>query len=457
MSKHFTPHPYQLEIIAHQCEVARGATFAGMGTGKTSSTLSTVRALQFEGFGPALVMAPLRVAQSTWPDECQKWTQFSDMEVQPIIGDEATRKAALRNKNAGVFTINYDNLPWLRETLGRGVWPFEIVVADESTRLKSFRLKQGGVRARAIGQIAHTSHVKRWINLTGTPMPNGLLDLWGQTWMLDAGERLGTSFDAFQKRWFYKDFDEVVKPHEFAMAQIQERLKDICRTVQGLPVDKPIVNDIYVDLPPRARRLYDDMEKTYFALVKADTEVEAFSAAARSQKLLQFTSGAVYPEAGSKDFVEIHDAKIQALESVIEEAAGASVLVAYHFQSSLHRLQRAFPKGRVFDADPRTLREWNAGRISPLFIHPQSAGHGLNMQDGGAILADFDLDWNLEHYEQVIERIGPMRQKQSGHNRPVFRHRIIARDTIDQDVVDRLENKGTIQSALLKAMQRRGL
>jgi SNF2 family DNA or RNA helicase len=160
----------------------------------------------------------------------------------------------------------------------------------------------------------------------------------------------------------------------------------------------------------------------------------------------------VYDEDGN--WHEVHNAKLDALESVIEEAAGANVMVSYHFKSSLSRLQRAFPKGRVLDADPRTIRDWNAGRINPLFAHPASAGHGLSLQDGGNILADFDVDWNLENWEQIIERIGPMRQKQSGYDRPVYRHSIVVRDTIEEDVHARLKTKGSVQAALLNALKR---
>jgi len=453
LSKPLLLHPYQREIVAHQCDVARGATFAGMGTGKTSSTLTTIDTLQWEGFGPALVLAPLRVAQSTWPDEAAKWDQLSHMEIQPIVGDVRARERALRNSNASVFTMNYENLPWLKEHVGDD-WKFPIVVPDEATRLKGFRTRQGASRPRALAKIAHTK-VQRWINLTGTPAPNGIADLWGPTWFLDAGERLGRSFSAFTERWFrpdYSGFGVIPLPH--ARAEIEALLADICLTVQGLPVDKPIENVIHVDLPGRARALYQDMENTYFALLRADTEVEAFNAAARSQKLLQFASGAVYTD-DKGAWSEVHDAKIKALESVVEEAAGMPVLVAYHFRSDLARLQDAFPKARTLDADPRTIREWNAGKIPILLAHPASAGHGLNLQDGGNILAFFSVDWNLEHHDQIIERIGPMRQKQAGHNRPVFIHYILAKDTIDEMVVDRLRTKRDIQAVLLEAMRRR--
>lgn len=452
MRKVWLPHDYQNQIVEHQLSIARGATFAGMGTGKTVSTLTAIDTLQWAGCGPALVLAPLRVAQSTWPDEAAKWEHLSGVEVQPIVGDVEARKRALRNPNAGVFTMNYENLPWLKEHLGDD-WQFPIVVPDEATRLKGFRTRQGAARPRALAKVAH-AQTQRWVNLTGTPAPNGVADLWGPTWFLDAGQRLGRSFSAFSERWFAPDYSGYgLNPLPHAQAEIQALLSDICLTVTGLPVDKPIVNDVYVELPKRARQLYDDMERTFYSLLNAETEIEAFNAAVKSQKLLQFASGAVYDEDGK--YHEVHNEKIDALESIIEEAAGSPVLVSYHFKSSLSRLQRAFPKGRHLDADPRTIRDWNAGRINPLFAHPASAGHGLSLQDGGHHLADFDFDWNLEHYEQILERIGPQRQKQSGYDRPVFRHRIRVRDSIDDTVIARLDSKRTVQDILLEAMRRR--
>lgn len=450
MRKVWKAHPYQHDILQHQLALPRGATFAGMGTGKTVSTLTAIDTLQFAGCGPALVLAPLRVARSTWPDEAAKWEHLSGVEVQPIVGDAKARARALRNPNAGVFTMNYENLPWLMEELD-GRWPFHICVPDESTRLKGFRTRQGAARPRALGRVAHAT--SRWINLTGTPAPNGLADLWGQQWFIDAGQRLGRSFTAFTERWFAPDWSGYgVTPLPHAQSEIEAALADVCLTVTGLPVDEPITNQIMVDLPPKARKMYQDMERTFFAQLSATTEVEAFGAAAKSQKLLQFASGAVYDEDGN--WHEAHDAKLDALDSVLEEAAGAPVLVAYNFRSDLQRLRDAYPKARILDSDPGTIREWNAGKIPVLLAHPASAGHGLNLQDGGNILVFFSVDWNLEYHDQIIERIGPMRQKQAGHDRPVFVHYLLAKDTIDELVVDRLRNKRQVQQVLMDALRR---
>jgi SNF2 family DNA or RNA helicase len=329
------------------------------------------------------------------------------------------------------------------------------VVADEATKLKGFRLRQGTQRAKALARVAH-KRVTRWINLTGTPSPNGLADLWGQTWFIDQGQRLGRTFDGFSTRWFrphHSGFGVVAMPH--AQAEIQAKLADVCLSLDArdwFDLREPIVNVIRVDLPAKARALYRDMEREMFAQI-AGHEVEAFNAASRTIKCLQIANGAAYTDDTATQWVEIHDAKLQALESIINEAAGAPVLVAYHFKSDLARLQRAFPQGRALDAGPGTIQAWNAGQIPLLFAHPASAGHGLNLQDGGNILAFFGHNWNLEEFQQIIERIGPTRQAQAGHDRPVFIHHIVAADTVDELVMARRESKREVQDLLMDAMK----
>lgn len=467
--KPFAPRDYQDAIIEHMVTRPRANVWAGMGTGKTVSTLTALDFL-YRGMGethPTLVLAPLRVAQSTWPDEARKWEHLSGLEVVSATGTPAERAAALK-RDVPVVTINYDNIPWLVEHLA-GAWPFKTVIADEATRLKNFRITQGGKRASFLGAFAHT-HVERWINLTGTPAPNGLVDLWGQAWFLDRGQRLGRSYSAFEKRWFAwrrRDTkDQYAKDRvlmEGAQAQIEGKLRDLTLTVRAedfLDLPPLIENVIEVDLPASARRHYRELQKELFTKLENGAEVEAFNAASLTMKCLQCANGAMYldperylPQAGEPQWIEVHDAKLQALESVVEEAAGTPVLVAYHFKSDLARLQRAFPQARALDADPSTISEWNAGRIPVLFAHPASAGHGLNLQDGGNIIVFFGLWWDLEQHEQIIERIGPTRQAQSGHNRPVYVHRIVARKTVDELVLARLKTKASVQQVLLDAMK----
>lgn len=476
--REFKPHPYQGLIIGHQSDIERSNVWAGMGLGKTVSTLSTLESLYHFGIEtqPTLVIAPLRVAQSTWPDECQKWEHLRGLEVVPLVGD-ANRRAMELRRDAPIFSINYENLPWLIDWFKHNPrpWPFGTVVADESTKLKSTRISQqrsktgkeflkksgGSVRGRALAEVAHTK-IHRWTNLTGTPSPNGLKDLWGQQWFVDGGARLGRSYSAFEGRWFQSlrggDGYHQVKPLAHAQDQIQEALRDC--TISLDPADwfdleKPIVRSVMVDLPSGARRLYQDMERKMFMELD-EHEVEAMNAAARTMKCLQLANGAAYVD-DDGNWKDVHDEKLKALEDIVEEAAGMPVLVAYHFKSDLARLQRAFPKGRPLDQNPQTIRDWNAGKIPVMFAHPASAGHGLNLQDGGNILAVFGHWWNLEEYQQIIERIGPVRQLQAGHNRPMFIYHIIARDTIDEDVMLRRETKREVQDILLDAMRRKGV
>lgn len=452
-------------MIDHAISNPRCALWAGMGMGKTSSTLAVCDALLLAGLARRpLILAPLRVARSTWPGEAEKWAEFSHLRVQPIIGSAEERRAALQ-ASADIFTINYDNLVWLVETLGE-YWPFDMVVADESTRLKNFRIKQGGKRTQALSNVAH-SKVKRWINLTGTPAPNGLNDLWGQTWFLDGGYRLGRSYSDFENRWFgyqrakdavnaHKTFvKRVVFPH--SQTEIQDRLRDICLTLDPkdwFDLNDPIVRTVEVELPAKARKHYRDMEREMFTHLEGH-DIEAFAAAAKTIKCLQMANGAAYVGDSNTEWVVTHDEKIEALKSVVEEAAGAPVLVAYHFRSDLARLQAAFPEARQLDAAPQTIEDWNAGQIPVLLAHPASAGHGLNLQDGGNILVYFGHWWNLEERQQILERIGPMRQKQAGHERPVFVYNIVARDTVDEVVIDRMQSKREVQDLLLEYMKNR--
>lgn len=465
--KAFIPRDYQRAILAHLCSATypRVNVWGGMGVGKTVCVLTWLDWLfnVLGEAGPALILAPLRVAQSTWPDEQRKWKHLARLHLVSITGTAEERRAALAVP-AQVFTMNYDNLQWLRDELERAgmPWPFKVVVADESTRLKSYRITQGSKRAQVLGQVARTE-VKAWVNLTGTPAPNGLKDLWGQAFFLDFGSRLGRSYSAFQDRWFaYKRKVSPEKQHEvelqvlpFAQEQIEGALKDLTITVRAADyLDLPplVENVIEVDLPKKAKALYRELEREMFLRLETGAEVEAFNAASLTMKCLQLANGALYTDdAGT--YEEIHDAKIQALQSVVEEAAGAPVLVAYHFKSDLARLRRAFPQGRWLDADPQTIRDWNAGRIPVLFAHPASAGHGISLQDGGNIIVFMSCWWDLEQHEQIIERIGPTRQAQSGYNRPVFVHRIIARGTVDKLVLARLQTKASVQSLLLDAMK----
>ena len=459
MRRSFTPRPYHGLAMAHLAGVPRSAIFAKPGMGKSVMALTFLDYLHnvWGESRPSLVLAPLRVARDTWANEAGKWAHLSGIEVVPIVGTTEQRKAALRRR-APVYTTNYDNLVWLKDQFKGKAWPFATVVADESTKLKSFRLRQGGVRAQALAKVAHKD-VERWINLTGTPASNGLADLWGQTWFLDAGQRLGRTFSAFQSRWFRPQkngqFNRWVQA-EHAQEEIQERLADICLTLE--PKDwfnlrEPIVNMIEVELPTSARAQYREMERELFTMI-AGNEVEAMSAAAKSQKCLQMANGAVYLEDG-KTWVECHTEKLDALEELAAETGDDPLLVAYQFKSDLARLRKRFPDALVLaETDGMAAAMRGEGKI--WLGHPQSMGHGVDgLQHHCNTIVFFAQDWNLEQHDQVLERVGPMRQLQAGKDRPVFVHYIVARNTIDELVMARRASKRSVQDLLLQYLKGR--
>lgn len=454
----FTPRPYQRDIISHIIIHARCAVWAGMGMGKTVSALTAVAEIQAHEHTRALVVAPLRVAKATWAQEAQKWDHLKHLRVSIVCGTKAERMAALKT-DADIAVTNYEQLPFLVDLYG-AKWPFRIVVCDESTRLKGFRLRGGTKRAKALAKVSKNL-VSRFIELTGTPSPNGLEDLWGQMWFLDRGKRLGKSFSAFHQRWFqparvsYDAFAVVWTPTASAEKEITKAVSDLCITRMPedyFGVEQPVCSTVRAIMPESAQYAYQAMQKDFFVDFGNGVNVEAPSVAVKLNKLLQLTAGGLYDS--DDEWHNMHDAKLDALQSVIEEAAGAPVLVAYQFKSDLARLKERFPKGRALDTDPKTIKDWNEGRIPVLFAHPASAGHGLNLQDGGHIIAFFSLGWNFEQYQQIIERIGPTRQMQAGHPRTVFVYHIIVPNTVDVMVLDCLTHKKSLQDAVLDYMKK---
>lgn len=456
MTKTFVPHDEQLPAIEHLVRNKRSGLWMPMGGGKSITTLTALEQLDaVEQVYPALVLGPKRVIEVTWLDEVAKWAHTAHLRVSVVSGSRRERELALR-RPADLYCMAYDNLDWLVEHVGDD-WPFRTVVADELTKLKSFRLRQGGKRAGALGKVAHTE-VGRFIGLTGTPAPNGVKDLWGQTWFIDKGERLGKTFSAFEQRWFRKGYDGYsLVPYEHSQSEIMNAISDIYLTVKSLQVDEPISVAVPVKLPAAVREAYDAVERDLFAEIEiagvGALEIEAANAAVRLGKCMQIASGAVFEEGGAV-WQRLHDAKLDALESIVEEANGMPVLVSYAYTHEAERILKRFKQAKRLEG-AADVRAWNAGKIPMLVVHPASAGHGLNLQDGGNILAFFGLTFNLEHYMQVIERIGPLRQKQSGYDRPVYLYHIVAEDTFDQVALDRLAGKRSVQDAVLEYMQRR--
>ena len=474
----YTPRPYQELMIDFMLRNLRCNVFAGMGLGKTSSSVYAFDAMRM--FGEAkrgLIVAPKRVARNTWPNEITKWRQsFGHLKIAAAIGTEAQRIDALKS-GADLVAINYDNLEWLMEIMGEH-WYFDTVFADEATRLKGLRITlqrrqrrdgtwgeefvtgQGSVRAKAISKVAHRK-VRRWINLTGSPAPNGLQDLWGIMWFVDRGQRLGLSYTGFEERFFTTlpsddGYGSRVVPLASTPKFIQDAIRDTCITINAkdwFDIKDPIETQIKVALPPKAMRQYLEMEERLFTNIDGHA-VEAFNSGGMIQKCLQIANGTVYTNTETKEWSEVHDAKIDALRSVIEEANGESVLIRYTHIPDKQRILKAFPRARFLDDDPRTEDAWNAGKIPQLVTHAKSAGHGLNLQDGGRILCDYSQDYSLEEDEQIIERIGPTRQLQSNHDRAVFRYRLVAENTIEEHaVLPRLKTKASVQDTLKNAMR----
>jgi SNF2-related domain len=463
-------------MIEFAHKVPRCGLWAAMGIGKTTAMLFLLDMLwllgELDDRYPILVVAPARVAKDTWTDEVARWSNFSHVKIIPICGTPAERAAKLKQK-AHIFTISYELAPelvnyWL------GKWPYRVVIADELERLKGFREKahhekrharggmgsdksgHSGIRAHALGRIAHNL-TDRWINLGGTPAPAGLKDLWGSTWYLDRGERLGRTFTAFKNRWFrLKWSGQGIEPLPYADKEIHAALADICLTID--PADyydlrKPRINPIKVKLPPKARALYQKLEKEMFIKLESGAEINALTAMGLTNKCLQLANGAMYTQRPAWEAV--HNAKIDALESAVSEAAGFPILVQTSYQSDRPRILAAIRRS-VDISTPKGLAAFKSGDAAVGIAHPGSMGHGLDgLQYVTNQLVRFGHVWKLSETMQYLERIGPMRQFNAGFNREVLVQNIIAEDTLDEDVLEAHAENRSVQDALLLAMKRR--
>ncbi len=465
----YTPRAFADLAMAHLVDQPRCALWARPGMGKSVLTLTHLDILHnVWGEGdPTLVLAPLRVARDTWATEAGKWEHLRGLTVVPVIGDADQRKAALR-KPAQIYATNYDQLPWLIDFYGDR-WPFSTIIADEAVRLKGFRVRQGGARAQALGKVAHTQ-VKRFIQLTGTPASNGLKDLWGQAWFLDAGRRLGRTYDAFEQRWFaYKRIKDavthkvgihpVILPN--AHEEIHARLADICLTLDPkdwFDLKDPIVNVIEVELPNSARSKYRELEREMFVQLDQSHDVEVFNAAALSNKCLQLANGAMYldPERfGQGKWIEVHREKLDALQELMDETGDDPLLVAYEFKSDRERILREWPDALdIAREDHLALAKAGKGKL--WVGHPASVGEGVDgLQAACNTVVFFGQTWRLDLHDQIIERVGPMRQLQAGKDCGVFVHYIVARDTVDEVVLARRAGKRSVQDLLMDYMKRK--
>lgn len=455
MPKPFTPHEYQSLGAQFLLATPKAALYADMGMGKTGTVLSVLDKLLHAGYDePILVLAPLRVARDTWRNEAAKWDDFSHYRVAPIVGTEAERRQALRTP-AHIHTCNYEQIPWLVANEGKS-WRWRMIVADESTRLKGYRLKQGGDRAQALALVARLA--QRWINLSGTPAPNGLKDLWGQYWYIDHGERLGRTYTGFEHRWFRKKYSGYgLEPFDHSEKEIHERIADVTMSLRAkdwFDLKDPRVVQVRVQLTPALRQKYRELERELFTTLACGTHIEVFNSGALTGKCMQFANGAVYTT--HPEWAAVHDLKLQALESIVNESGGKQMLVAYNFQSDRDRILKRFPQA-VDISRPTGFKAWSAGDKQIGVAHPASMGHGLDgMQEFCWTLVYYGYTWKMDDHEQILERIGPMRQLQSGHeDRIVDVFQIICDDTLDEDCLERHASKCSVQDALKAAMTRR--
>jgi len=441
----YNPHEYQKYAAEFVIKNPVSALFLDCGLGKTVITLTALWELMLDYFevSRVLVIAPLRVARDTWTGECGKWEHLRGIVISRVLGSEKERRAAL-GKRANVYVINRENVEWLVDHYR---WDFDMVVIDELSSFKSHRAK----RFKALRRVR--PKVERMIGLTGTPAPNGLIDLWAEIGILDMGQRLGRFIGAYREQFFLPDkrSREMVysyKLREGAEEKIYELISDIAismKTTDYLEMPECIYSQVDVSLDEKEMRLYRKLEEDLL-LPLEDGDVDAGNAAVLSNKLLQMANGAVYDENGEVKY--IHNRKLDALEDLLEAANGKPVLAAYWYKHDKLRIQKRFQAVELDTAE--NFQDWNDGKIPLALIHPASAGHGLNLQAGGSTLVWFGLTWSLELYQQTNARLWRQGQKEV-----VVIHHIIAKNTLDEKVMAALELKDCGQSALIHAMKAR--
>lgn len=452
--REFIPHKYQLTAINHVINVPKCGLFLDMGLGKTVSTLTAIKELKYNRFqvNKVLIIAPKKVAEGTWSKEKDKWNHTKDFRVSLVLGSQQKRIKAL-SVNADLYIINRENIPWLVDYL-RNDWYFDTVVIDESSSFKNSRSK----RFKALKMVL--PKINRLIELTGTPSPNGVEDLWAQIYLLDQGTRLEKYITHFRAKYMEPNkrnrsqiFDYKIKDGVYD--SIINKISDICISMKSedyLELPDLSYNEIPVILNDKARRDYDKMERDFvLELEGAEDEITAVNAAALSNKLLQISNGAVYDSSGI--YTEVHDAKIEAFLELVERLQGKSLLVFYNFQHDRDRIKKALEKSDLVVKELKTTQDeddWNAGKIDILLTHPASAAYGLNLQEGGNHVCWFGLSWNLEHYQQANKRLHRQGQKEK-----VIIHHLVTQGTRDEDVMRALDNKAGVQEEIMQSLKAR--
>lgn len=448
----FVPHPYQEFCVQAILDKPAVGLFLDMGLGKTAVTLTAINELRYGRFAvrKCLVIAPKKVAEATWQREAAKWDNLRHLRFATVLGSTKQRIKALLSP-ADIWIINRENVTWLVDYY-QNTWPFDMVVIDESSSFKNHAAK----RFKSLKSIR--PHISRIVELTGTPSPKGLMDLWSQLYLLDGGERLGKYFTHFRERYFdpgRRGYDRIYDydPKDGAAEAVLKQISDICISMRAsdyLQLPDCIVEEVPVALDTKARKAYDELERS-MVLQLPDGDIDVASAAALSGKLQQLANGAIYDE--NHGVHEIHGCKIEAFMEFIEQLHGQHALVFYNFQHDRDRILKALEKSglrvRCFKGVAEEL-DWNAGRIDILLAHPASTAYGLNLQDGGHHIIWFGLNWSLELYQQANKRLHRQGQKE-----PVIIHHLLCEGTRDDDLQQALKEKDKEQQYVLNSLKAR--
>lgn len=445
----YSPHDYQRYAAEFIITQPVAALLLDMGLGKTSIALTAINDLLFDSFDSfeihkVLVVAPLRVARDTWGTEIEKWEHLKNLRYSVVVGTEQERLKALRTP-ADIYIINRENIQWLVEESGL-IFDFDMAVIDELSSFKNYQSK----RFRAFMKVR--PKLKRIVGLTGTPAGNGLIDLFAEFKLMDMGERLGRLIGQYRNIYFQPDKRNGMviysyKPLPNAEQQIYDKISDITISMKAadhLKMPELISSECMVQLPEKEKEKYDRLKKDLI-LSTEDNEVTAANAASLSNKLSQMANGAVYSD--DESIIEIHDRKLDALEDIIESMNGKPLLVAYWFKHDLERIKKRFDVREIRSSED--ISDWNSGKIPVALIHPASAGHGLNLQSGGSTLVWFGITWSLELYQQTNALL--WRQGQTADT-VVIQH-IIAKSTIDEQIMKALKTKDITQAALITAVK----
>ena len=444
----FQPHPYQSVAIKQILANTHYGLLLDMGLGKTVSTLMAIESLIYDRLEvkKVLLIAPKKVAESTWSQEASKWAQTRNLRISQVLGSAKDREQALQ-VDADIYVMNRENVIWLCDRYKGKPLPFDMLVIDESSSFKNPQAK----RFKALKR--HT--FDRVVLLTGTPAPNTLMDLWPQIYLLDKGERLGRTITEYRRRYFRPDktnghvvFSYALNPG--ADSQIYGRITDICMSLKAkdyLTLPDRIDNVIEVVMSDSEKEKYKTMEKEHVLGLGQENEISALNAASVANKLLQMANGYVYDDEGN--LVHIHDQKIDRLKELVDVNEGKPMLVFYNYKHDLAAIKEAFPKATEL-SDDNDVADWNKGKIQMLLAHPASAGYGLNLQAGGHILVWYGLTWSLEQYQQANARL-----HRQGQTEPVIVHHLVTKGTMDEQVMQSLSRKEESQDALLEAIKYR--